>query len=127
MVAEDAGAPQRKMLPVQYLVSLLAAKESRSFLEREGLPYSLKPYHLNDFLEKVSDLLVDAGAIAEPIRAHSFGGQKAPRPPRLTESGRGVMFASRKDYQMTEEEIAEYERDEEVERKKREQKDRERR
>ena len=37
-------------------------------LEREGLPYLQKPYHLHDFLEKVSELLVESGAIAEPMR-----------------------------------------------------------
>jgi len=125
-----AGAtedPRRKKLRVLFLVPLFAAKDARTILEREGLSYTFKPYHLNEFLEKVSELLVDSGAIVEPIRGNSFGGRKLRERRVFHDSGRGVMFASRKDCQMTEEEIAEFEREEEAERKKREQKDRERR
>jgi hypothetical protein len=91
--------------------------------ESEGLPYLQKPYHLHDFLEKVSDLLVEAGAIAEPIRSiGGFGkGKKRRRTVQAArDSRRGIMFASREDYQMTEEEMAEFERQEEDDRKKRE-------
>jgi hypothetical protein len=92
-------------------------------LEREGLPYSLKPYHLHDFLEKVSELLVEAGAIAEPIRSiGGFGaGKRRVRNPHFSrDTRRGTMFATRENYQMTDEEMAEYEREEEEGRKKRE-------
>ena len=79
---------------------------------------------LHDFLEKVSELLVEAGAIAEPIRSiGGFGaGRKVRRRNRHVsrDSRRGTMFASREDYQMTDEEMAEYEREEEEDRKKRE-------
>jgi DNA-binding response OmpR family regulator len=119
----DVEDTQRKKLRVLFLVSVLS-KEARSVLEREGLPYALKPYHLHEFLEKVSELLVDAGAIAEPIRGNTFSGKKARDRRVFRETGRGVMFASREDYQMSEEEIAEFERQEEEERKKREPKDR---
>ena len=99
------------------------ARQIQPLLESEGLPYSLVPYHLNDFLEMVSDLLVEAGAIAQPIR--SIGGfgvrNSARRDSRFSRNSRQVrMFASRDDYQMTEEEMTEFERQETEERKRRE-------
>jgi CheY-like chemotaxis protein len=106
-----------------YLVPVARAKELQPILEREGLPYSLKPYHLHDFLEKVSELLVEAGAIAEPIRSiGGFGaGKKRRRNANFSrDSRRGTMFATREDYQMTDEEMADFEREEEEGRKKRE-------
>lgn len=117
----DGEAPRRAFRAL-FLVPATIAQQVQPMLEREGLPYSLKPYHLNDFLEKVSELLVEAGAIAEPIR--SIGGFSAKkrrrRDLRSSRDGRrGTMFASREDYQMTEEEMAEFERQEEEERKKR--------
>ncbi len=65
--AENQAPPKR--IRVLFLVPLLAAKHAQPVLEQEGLPYSLKPYHLHDFLEKVSELLVESGALAEPIRS----------------------------------------------------------
>jgi DNA-binding response OmpR family regulator len=117
------GEPARKGFRALFLVPATAARHVQPILEREGMPYSLKPYHLNDFLEKVSELLVEAGAIAKPIR--SIGGlgatKRRRREARSSREGRrGTMFASREDYQMTEEEMIEYERQEEEERKKRE-------
>jgi DNA-binding response OmpR family regulator len=121
-------AEPRKRIRVLFLVPVLAAKLVQPALERAGLPYSLKPYHLNDFLEKVSELLVEAGAIAEPIR--SIGGFNAgKRPPRdirfSRDTRRGTMFATRENYEMTDEEMADYERQEEDTRKKREKEARE--
>jgi PleD family two-component response regulator len=116
------GAPLKR-LRVLFLIPALAAKDVQPILEREGLPYILKPYHLHDFLEKVSELLLEAGAIENPIRSMSdfLGGKKRSRVRRAArDSRRGAMFASREDYQMTEEEMAEWERQEEEERKKRE-------
>ena len=119
---DHSGEPRRKRLSVLFLLSPRSA-EVQSLLEREGLPYLQKPYHLHDFLEKVSDLLVESGAIAEPIR--SIGGIGKGKQRRRTarssrDSRRGIMFASREDYQMTEEEMAEFEHQEEEDRKKRE-------
>ncbi len=118
----DAARPQQ--IRVLFLVPALAAKETVPTLEREGLPYSLKPYHLHDFLEKISDLLLEAGAIPNPIRSVNLGLSESERRHRDRRSGRErrrtTMFASREDYQMTEEEINEYERQEEEERKKKE-------
>jgi CheY-like chemotaxis protein len=119
---EQPSPPPRKCLRVLFLVPLLAAKIAQPILEQENLPYSLKPYHLHDFLEKVSELLLEAGAIADPIRSmRDFSGRrKRLRVRSARDSRRGAMFASREDYQMTEEEMAEFERQEEEDRKKRE-------
>jgi CheY-like chemotaxis protein len=116
------GTPP-KSLRALFLVPTLAAKDVQPILECEGLPYLLKPYHLHDFLEKVSELLLEAGAIEDPIRSMSdfLGAKKRGRVQRAARnSRRGAMFASREDYQMTEEEMVEWERQEEEERKKRE-------
>ena len=107
-----------------FLVPLMGSKDVPLILEREGLPYSFKPYHLHDFLQKVSELLFEGGAIAEPIRsfegAQRKKGRRDLRPSRDAHSSK-KMFASREDYQMTEEELAEFERQEreEAEKKKR--------
>jgi DNA-binding response OmpR family regulator len=130
--ADNLETP-RKQLRVLFLVPVRLAASVQPFLESEALPYSLKPYHLHEFFEKVSDLLVESGAIDEPIRSMgNFAVKRAParklRTSGSRHSRRAAMFASREDYQMTEEELAEYERQEEEERKKREKalKDRER-
>lgn len=124
------ASPPRNCIRVLFLVPVPMADQVQPLLEREGLPYSLKPYHLHDFLEKVSELLAEAGAIAAPIRG--LGGFAAAKHRLFRraagEPRRRAMFASRADYQMTEEEMAEYERQEEQDRMKREKerKDRER-
>jgi len=88
-------------------------------LEQARLPYVVRPYHLHDFLEKVSDLLVEVKAIEAPLRQvrYEFGGlrKKKKEAARTT-----TMFAARDSYSYTEEELAEYERKEvEVSRTKR--------
>ncbi|MGH9717270.1 MAG: hypothetical protein ACRD4R_11165 [Candidatus Acidiferrales bacterium] len=127
----DASETPRKQLRVLFLLPLRLAASVQPFLECEALPYSLKPYHLHEFFEKVSDLLVDSGAIEEPIRTiGNFAVKRSPahRLRNSRHARRSAMFASREDYQMTEEEMVEYERQEEEDRKKREKekKDRER-
>ena len=121
---EAEPAPEaRKRIRVLFLVPPLSVRTAQPVLEREGLPYSLKPYHLHDFLEKVSELLVEAGAIEAPIRSmRDFSARRRRVTSRRTarDSRRGAMFASREDYQMTEEELMEFERQEEEDRKKRE-------
>ena len=121
----------RKRIRVLFLAPPEFAKHTLPVLERESLPYLLKPYHLHDFLEKVSELLVEAGAIAEPIRSISGGGFSTVKKRRQArtksrDARRGTMFASREDYQMSEEEMAEFERQEEEDRKKREKEQKER-
>jgi hypothetical protein len=98
------------------------APEAQPILEKTSLPYLLKPYHLHDFLQKISDLLLEANAITASMRNVHDALQVAPRP--LVRSGtrldsrRTDMFAGRADYIMTEEEILEYERQEEESKKK---------
>ena len=80
-------------------------------LEMAHLPYVVRPFHLHDFLEKVSDLLVEVKAIEGPLRMtrHEFG---EARKKKKEASRTTSMFASRDSYSYTEEEIAEYERQE---------------
>jgi DNA-binding response OmpR family regulator len=51
-----------------YLVPDAGGEHYVEPLERGRLPYVLRPFHLHDFLEKVSDLLVEIKAIEAPIR-----------------------------------------------------------
>jgi DNA-binding response OmpR family regulator len=124
--ALDSG---KSRLRVLFLVPQNADPQSRSALESQHLPYLMKPFHLHDLLDRVSDLLMETSAIAAPIRRVR---QDAPAPGRrelrtfgAAGSGQGPnrntsMFANYSDYGMTEEEMAEYERqeNEETERKK---------
>ena len=69
----------------------------------------VRPFHLHDFLEKVSDLLVEIKAIEAPLRQvrHEFGEIRK----KKKQTGRSnSMFAARDSYSYSEEEIAEYER-----------------
>lgn len=120
---EAEPGKNQKLLRVLFLVPTLAARWAQPVLEREGLPYVMKPIHLHDFLEKVSDLLIEAKAIPQPIREAVLPAAAKERRQRDRRSGgerrRGQMFASREDYMMTEEEIADFEKQEEAERKKR--------
>ncbi|HXW56037.1 MAG TPA: hypothetical protein VEJ67_09830 [Candidatus Cybelea sp.] len=119
----------RPLLRVLFLVPASIAEQTQPVLENDGLPYVLKPYHLHDFLEKMSDLLLETGAIADPIRSmRDFGPTKRRAKTRRNarDSRRSTMFASREDYQMTEEEMAEWERQEEEDRKKRQKEQKER-
>jgi hypothetical protein len=88
-------------------------------LEDQELPYAILPYHFHDFFEKISDLLIEAGAIARSSRTSRFDIPGRARMQQAVKDQRGnSMFASRSEYQMTEEEIAEYEKQEEEERRK---------
>jgi CheY-like chemotaxis protein len=114
-------------LRVMFLLPEKIRPEAQRLLESERLPYVRRPYNLQDFLEKVSDLLIERGAIPNPIRRVRFAGASSSRQsgllheqPRHHERGQG-MFARGSEYTMTEEEIAEYERlekEEEIRRKK---------
>jgi len=115
---EGAKTPAR----VLFLVPAGVAPEAQPLLEKAGLPFLLKPYHLHDFLGKISDLLLEANAITASMRNVQDQLKVAPRP--LVRSGtrldarRTDMFAGRGDYTMTEEELLEYERQEEAVKKK---------
>ncbi len=121
--AEGELSTLQRRFRVLFLVPMTEAATAQPILEREALPYSLKPYHLHDFLEKVSELLVESGAVEESLRGiGNFATTSTRKRARgaARNARRGTMFASREDYQMTEEEIAEFERQEEEDRKKRE-------
>lgn len=120
-IPPEGKAPAR----VLFLVPELMAPVAQTVLERHRLPYALKPIHLHDLLEKISDLLLEAGAIQEPIRrvrpAHTGPERRSGRDRRPSAGRRPTdMFSRRDDYYMTEEEIAEYEKQEAEERKKKE-------
>jgi len=94
---------------VLYLVPELTSGQYIGPLEAARLPYVLRPYHLHDFLEKVSDLLVEVKAIEGPIRQvrHEFGALRK----KKKQAGRSnAMFASRDSFNYTDEELAEYEK-----------------
>jgi DNA-binding response OmpR family regulator len=96
---------------VLYLIPELASAQFIVHLEAARLPYVLRPYHLHDFLEKVSDLLVEVKAIEGPIRQvrHEFG---ALRKKKKLAGRSNSMFASRDSFSYTDEELAEYEKQE---------------
>jgi hypothetical protein len=95
---------------VLYLIPELSSGQYIVQLEAAHLPYVLRPYHLHDFLEKVSDLLVEVKAIEGPIRQvrHEFGALRK----KKKQAGRNSMFASRDTFSYTDEELAEYEKQE---------------
>ena len=110
---------------VLFLIPEALVADTKPIFEREKLPYFSKPYHLHDFLEKVSDLLVATGSIEDPIRSmtdFAFGSraQRDRADLHLRKPHANPMFASRDDYQMTEEELLEWERSEEEAKKKHE-------
>ncbi len=118
-----------KGIRVLFLVPQTIEKSARAMLDREKLPYLIKPYHLHDFLEKVSDLLVQTGSIEDPIRSmkdFSFGSLAQKERTHSKKAPANPMFASRDDYQMTEEEMLEWERSEEEAKKKHEEEMKER-
>ena len=80
-------------------------------LEAAKLPYSVRPFHLHDFLEKVSDLLVEIKAIEGPLRMTRYEFGEA-RKKKKQASRTTSMFAARDTYSYSEEELAEYERQE---------------
>jgi len=107
-VSVEEGARLR----VLYVVPELSGGQFVGALELAKLPYVVRPFHLHDFLEKVSDLLVEIKAIEAPLRQvrHEFG---EARKKKKTQTGRSTsMFASRDSFSYTDEELAEYERQE---------------
>lgn len=116
-LAEAGGS-----LRVLFLVPMVAESRALAVLERLGLPYATKPLHLHDFLQQVTELLHQAGALPEELYRERTG----PKPPeprlrvrRRTQEG-PQMFASREDYQYDydEEELRRLEEEEEKKRKR---------
>lgn len=112
-IREIASVPQQDGGKIRALFIIPEAGE-RQFatqLESARMPYVVRPYHLHDFLEKVSDLLVEIKVIEAPLRLvrREFG---AIRKKKKQAARTNAMFASRDSFSYTEEEIAEYEREE---------------
>src|SRR6516162_775718 len=104
--AEEGGRVR-----VLFVVPELAGSQFVPALERARVPYAVRPFHLHDFLEKVSDLLVEVKAIEGPLRMtrYEFG---AARKKKKAGTRTTSMFAARDSYSYTEEELAEYEKHE---------------
>jgi DNA-binding response OmpR family regulator len=123
------GEAAKAHVRVLFLVPEANAAQATPLLEQEHLPYVVKPFNFHDLLERVSDLLMETEAIGTPlrkvrqegrltsVRRSRRGGRDAGR-----DGNRNTgMFANRDDYQMTEEEMTEYERQEtasEIQKKK---------
>jgi len=101
---------------ILFLVPEAASSEARPILEKERLPYVLKPFQFNDFLEKVSDLLDGNRFAGHRFAACATTRMRAERKRKETRAGHEIairqgrrdtgMFAKRDEYVMTEEEIA---------------------
>jgi len=104
-VAPEEGGRLR----ILFVVPEMSGNQFVGHLEISHLPYVLRPFHLHDFLEKVSDLLVEIKAIEGPLRMTRYEFDEA-RKKKKAASRTTSMFASRDSYSYTEEEIAEYER-----------------
>ncbi len=104
-VAPEEGGRLR----ILFVVPEISGSPFVGHLEISHLPYVVRPFHLHDFLEKVSDLLVEIKAIEGPLRMTRYEFGEA-RKKKKAASRTTSMFASRDSYSYTEEEIAEYER-----------------
>jgi DNA-binding response OmpR family regulator len=97
---------------VLFIVPEMADIKYMQTLERVRLPYVVRPFNFHDLIQKVSDLLFEVRAIAVPLRqvGREFGvvRKKKAEASRTNNS----MFASRESYSYSEEEVAEYERQE---------------
>ena len=104
----NVSAEEGGRLRALYVVPEVSGDLYLEPLERAKLPYVLRPFHLHDFLEKVSDLLVEIKAIDAPIRQvrYEFGEL---RKKKKKAANSNSMFASRESFSYTEEEISEYE------------------
>jgi DNA-binding response OmpR family regulator len=104
--AEEGGR-----IRVLFVIPELTGGQYVAALEAAKLPYVVRPFHLHDFLEKVSDLLVEVKAIEGPLRMTRYEFGEA-RKKKKQASRTTSMFASRDSYSYSEEELAEYERQE---------------
>jgi DNA-binding response OmpR family regulator len=107
----SVSAADGARLRVLYILPEMSGAQFVGPLEAAKLPYVVRPFHLHDFLEKVSDLLVEVKAIEAPLRQvrHEFGQiRKKKRQDGRTNS----MFAARDSFSYTDEELAEYEKQE---------------
>ena len=93
--AEDGGK-----IRTLFVIPELNGSQFIGHLETARLPYVLRPFHLHDFLEKVSDLLVEVKAIAAPLRMTRYEFGEA-RKKKKQASRTTSMFASRDSYSYT--------------------------
>ena len=102
-------AEEGARLRILFLVPELTGSQFVGTLETSHVPYVVRPYHLNEFLEKVSDLLVEIKAIETHIRQvrHEFGDVRKKKKQAARSNS---MFASRDSFSYSDEELAEYER-----------------
>lgn len=105
------SAAEGARLRVLYILPELSGAQFVAPLEAAKLPYVVRPFHLHDFLEKVSDLLVEVKAIEAPLRQvrHEFG---QIRKKKQKDGRSNSMFAARDSFSYTDEELAEYEKQE---------------
>lgn len=122
------GEAAKARVRVLFLVPESAAAQETSLLEQAHLPYVLKPFTFHDLLERVSDLLMETDAIVAPLRKVKQEGLVSGRRSRHgryagRDGNRNTgMFSNHEDYQWTEEELAEYERQETEETQKKKKK-----
>jgi len=105
------SAEEGARLRVLYILPELSGGQYVAPLEAAKLPYVVRPFHLHDLLEKVSDLLVEVKAIEAPLRQvrHEFG---QIRKKKQKDGRTNSMFAARDSFSYTDEELAEYEKQE---------------
>jgi DNA-binding response OmpR family regulator len=124
LTLKELGVPPeneaaKAQVRILFVVPEASAAQTTPLLEDEHLPYILKPFTFHDLLERVSDLLMETEAIGAPLRKVRQEGLKSSR--RSRHAGRDPgrdgtrntgMFSIQGDYQWSEEELAEYERQE---------------
>jgi len=98
---------------VLFIVPAAKATEAIPVLDAARLPYAMKPYQFNDFMEKVNDLLLQAQFLSKTARERGFAFEQRAKPgkPGKKAAAANSMFASRDEYYYSEEELAEYERE----------------
>jgi DNA-binding response OmpR family regulator len=106
--AEEGGRVR-----ILFLIPELAGAPLIAAIEQAHLPYVARPFNLHDFLEKVSDLLVEIKAIDAPMRLvrYEFGAIRKTKKKSTRETS---MFASREGYTYSDEELAEFESQEAI-------------
>ncbi len=111
---ELASVPPEEVSRVRvlFLIPEFGAAAYVPALEQARLPFVGRPFHLHDFLEKISDLLVEIKAIDAPIRKVRYEFGSLNKKKKKAGSRETSMFASRDSYSYTEEELAEYEHQE---------------
>ena len=107
---------------VLFVVPASMAQQAVPVLEEARVPFAMKPYALNDLLEKVNDLLLQAQFLSKTARERGFAFEQGNRPKKgksKKAAASNSMFASRDEYFYTEEELAEYEKEQKEDEKKR--------